>query len=45
MCRQVISEFASPQTLVHWSDGSSITKTKTFAEMLPETFDSQFLVK
>jgi len=43
MCRQVISEFASPQTLIHWSDGSTVTKTKTFAEMLPEVFDSQFL--
>lgn len=53
MCRQVISEFASPQTLIHWSssDGScsnsgkptSTIQTKTFAEMLPEAFTSQFL--
>lgn len=44
MCRQVMSEFASPETLVHWSDGNTLTKTKTFAELLPETYDSRFLI-
>jgi cytidine deaminase len=43
MCRQVMSEFASADTLVHWSDGKTIVKTKTFAEMLPETFEASFL--
>lgn len=43
MCRQVMSEFASATTLVHWSDGKTIVKTKTFAEMLPETFEASFL--
>lgn len=44
MCRQVISEFASPMTLIHWSSGEpSSTNTKTLAEMLPEAFTSQFL--
>jgi cytidine deaminase len=43
MCRQVISEFGGPNTLIHWSDGKTIMKTRTLAEMLPETFDAQFL--
>ncbi len=43
VCRQVISEFAHPQTLIHWSDGLSVINTKTLIEMLPETFNSQFL--
>ena len=43
MCRQVMSEFASADTLVHWSDGKTIVKTKTFSAMLPETYDSSFL--
>lgn len=43
MCRQVMSEFADPTTLVHWTDGKTIIKTKTFAEMLPETYDASFL--
>ena len=43
MCRQVISEFADAQTLIHWTDGKTILKTKTFAEMLPETYDASFL--
>jgi cytidine deaminase len=43
MCRQVISEFGDPLTLVHWTDGKTVIKTKTFAEMLPETYDSRFL--
>lgn len=43
MCRQVMSEFASPQTLIHWTDGASVLKSKTLSEMLPETFDVRFL--
>lgn len=43
LCRQVMSEFALPQTWVHWTDGKTMIKTKTFAEMLPETYDSSFL--
>lgn len=43
MCRQVISEFADAQSLIHWTDGKTILKTKTFAEMLPETYDASFL--
>jgi cytidine deaminase len=43
MCRQVMSEFADPTTLVHWTDGKTIIKTKSFAEMLPENYDASFL--
>lgn len=43
MCRQVMSEFAFPSSLVHWTDGKTTVKSKTFAEMLPETYDSSFL--
>lgn len=43
MCRQVISEFAHPTTLVHWTDGKTTLKTKTFAEMLPESFEASYL--
>lgn len=43
MCRQVIAEFGSPQTLIHWTNGPSPLITKTLGEMLPESFTSQFL--
>lgn len=43
MCRQVICEFGTAQTLIHWSDGHSVVKTKTLKEMLPESFDGNFL--
>lgn len=44
MCRQVIGEFASPLTLIHWCSGDAASiQTKTFAEMLPEAFTAQFL--
>ena len=45
ICRQVLSEFGNAETKIHWTNGINQIKTKTLAEMLPETFDSTFLLK
>lgn len=45
MCRQVISEFGDANTLIHWTDGQTILKTKSFLEMLPEAYNASFLTE
>jgi cytidine deaminase len=37
-CRQILSEFASPETLVHLANAKGIQKTLHFDELLPEAF-------
>lgn len=37
-CRQRIAEFAKPTTLVHLCNKSSVQKTYTIAELLPQAF-------
>lgn len=43
LCRQVLAEFATPETLVHVSNPQGQMKTFTFKELLPEAFTPAFL--
>lgn len=38
-CRQRISEFGSPETLIHLCDETGIVETLTLAQLLPSSFD------
>lgn len=42
-CRQVMAEFAEPQTLVHVSNPQGQIKTFKFADLLPEAFTPAYL--
>lgn len=43
ICRQFLSEFASPQTLVFAADSRGQISVMTFEELLPHAFDSGYL--
>jgi cytidine deaminase len=43
MCRQVIAEFATPNTLIHVCDLNSVIKTYKMLELLPEAFMPEHL--
>lgn len=45
MCRQVIAEFAGPDTLVHVGNLKEIKQTYKFKDLLPEAFTPGFLKK
>lgn len=45
MCRQVIAEFATPQTVVYTANLSGQMKTFKFSEIFPESFTPDFLNK
>lgn len=42
-CRQVLAEFANPETLIHVADSKSILQTYKFKELLPEAFTPNYL--
>lgn len=42
-CRQVISEFATRDTLIHLANLKGIKKTFRFEELLPESFGAEFM--
>jgi cytidine deaminase len=37
-CRQVLAEFASPETRIHLANSSGIQQIFTLGELLPEAF-------
>lgn len=43
LCRQVIAEFAGPQTKIHTANPQGKIKTFTFAEIFPESFNPTYL--
>lgn len=43
LCRQVISEFQSPEALILTANLKKICKTQPFKELFPDQFDSSFL--
>lgn len=45
LCRQVIAEFASPQTVVHVGNLQGLQKSFSFQELLPYAFTPAFLKK
>lgn len=45
MCRQVIAEFAKPETLIHTSNLNGKMKTFKFIEIFPESFNPTYLKK
>jgi cytidine deaminase len=42
-CRQKISEFAAPDTLVYLCDDQGVQKTVTMAELLPYAFETDVI--
>lgn len=44
-CRQVIAEFATPETKIHVGNLDGIKKTYKLKELLPEAFGPNFLKK
>jgi cytidine deaminase len=44
-CRQVIAEFASPQTLIHIGDLKGIQRSLKFSELFPDGFTPTHLHK
>lgn len=42
-CRQLIFEFAKPETLVHLANNKNVIKTVNFADLLPESFGASYL--
>lgn len=45
MCRQVLSEFATPLSLIHVADLQRIQRTFTLSELLPQAFTPTHLKK
>ncbi len=43
MCRQVIAEFGTPETVVHTSNLKGKIKTFKFGDLFPESFNPAFL--
>lgn len=43
MCRQVIAEFAKPETPIHAANLSGVIKTKKFGEIFPDAFTPDYL--
>lgn len=43
MCRQVIAEFGTPETVVHTSNLNGKIKTFQFGDLFPESFNPAFL--
>jgi len=44
-CRQVIAEFATPQTMIHMGDLKSIQRSLPFTELFPDGFSPTHLQK
>lgn len=42
-CRQVLSEFAGPQTLIHLANLKGIQRSLTLGELFPEAFSASHL--
>jgi cytidine deaminase len=42
-CRQVILEFADPNTQIHMYNNTDKSNTMTVADLIPAAFDSEFL--
>lgn len=45
LCRQVMAEFSSPNTVVYFGNNRKEFKTLTFKELLPEAFSNKFILK
>lgn len=45
LCRQVMAEFCSPKTLVHFGNNKKEFLTMTFGDLLPEAFSNKFILK
>lgn len=43
LCRQVMAEFATPQTLVHTANLSGRLKSFKFGDLFPESFNPEYL--
>ena len=45
LCRQILSEFANPETKITLINLGSITKNYIFKDLFPEAFNSTHLIK
>ena len=45
LCRQVMSEFCSPSTIVFFGNNKKEFTKMTFKELLPEAFSNKFILK
>ena len=43
LCRQVIAEFAAPQTLIHTANLQGRVKSFKFGDLFPEAFNPEYL--
>ncbi|MBL7543402.1 MAG: cytidine deaminase [Bdellovibrionaceae bacterium] len=44
LCRQVMAEFCTPQTVVFFGNNKKEFRQMTFAELLPEAFSNKFVL-